>query len=182
MVWFWRLHPILVSLIILVVNFGVLLILRSLERGYLYWPEDNKTVLVGDGVLLPLYAGSTSWLLRNDPIIRSRLFRDYKWHLGVIGLAIIVSVAIEIMVVMDGHWGLFREPTVSKTYHRFVFIALFYLLVSALPLIYRRRQQVWIAGLASLSLTIFISIAWWEMHPMAQESAQVTVQKFGGEF
>jgi hypothetical protein len=179
---FWKLHPVLVGLFIMVVDFGALILLRGLERGDFDWPSDNKTVLIGDGLLLPLYAALTSHLMRQDPKIKGRLYKDRRWHLGVFLTGLALALIVEVMTVLDGHWGLFREPTVSKTYHRFIFVALFYLLVSAWPLIVWRRQQVLAAGVAVVSLGAFVTIAWWEIQPMAHESAQVTVQRLGDEF
>ena len=164
-VWHW--HPLAVAAFVLVIDFGVLLALRIFERGAFYLPWGNKTFLIGDTVFLPLYAAFTAMVVRHGAPPQNIYHRRW-WHVAVLGTGIGLALLMDLMTVAEGHVSIFARFQLSKTYHACVFAILFYLLVSVLPL--HRPGRSWVAAAALLALAGYLSIALFEIQPMARES------------
>lgn len=171
-VWHW--HPLAVAAFVLVIDFGVLLALRIFERGAFYLPWGNKTFLIGDSVFLPLYAAFTAMVVRRGAAPQNLYHRRW-WHFAVLGAGIALALLMDLMTVTEGHVSIFARFQLSKTYHTLVFAILFYLLVSVLPL--HRPRRSWMAAAACVALAAYLSIAMFEIQPMARESV-VTAMAF----
>ena len=146
--------------------------LRSYSRGEVFIEADNLTLLWGDALFLPAYAGVSSLIIRRHRGPKG-IYGKRWWHLLVLILGFGLSAWIEITTVRAGCWGM-TEGTyqVSKIYHRFIFGVIFYLLVSVLPLVTSWKRPLGIPNLASLFLLCYLAVAWWEMRPLAQDSVQ----------
>jgi hypothetical protein len=164
----WRWHPLAAAGFVFVIDFGILLALRIFERGAFYLPWGNKTFLIGDSVFLPLYAGFTAVIVRRG-VPAGNLYHRRSWHIAVLLLGVGIAILMDLMTVAQGHWSIFTHYQLSKTYHTCVFGVLFYLLVSVLPLVVRRERS-WFNAAACLALACYLSIALFEIQPMAQQS------------
>lgn len=164
----WRWHPFAAAGFVFVVDFCILLALRIFERGSFYLPWGNKTFLIGDSVFLPLYAGFTAVIVRRG-VPPGNLYHRRSWHLAVLAVGLGTAILMDLMTVAQGHISVFARFQLSKMYHTCVFGILFYLLVSALPLVVRRERS-WFNAFAVLALTCYLSIALIEIEPMARQS------------
>ncbi len=169
-VWHW--HPLAAAGFVLVVDFGMLLALRIFERGAFFLPWGNKTFLIGDSIFLPLYAGFTAVVVHRGAPPQNIYHRKW-WHLVVLCAGVGLALLMDLMTVAEGHISIFARFQLSKMYHTFVFAVLFYLLVSVLPL--HRPGRSWMAAAALLALACYLSIALFEIQPMARESFATAV-------
>ena len=169
-VWHW--HPLAAAAFVLVIDFGILLGLRIFERGAFYLPWGNKTFLIGDSVFLPLYACFTAMVVHRGAPPQNLYHRKW-WHLAVLSAGVGSALLMDVMTVAQGHISIFARFQLSKTYHTCVFAVLFYLLISVLPL--HRPGRSWVAAAALLALACYLSIALFEIQPMARESFATAV-------
>lgn len=166
----WRWHPAIVAASILLLDFGILLIIRIVEHGAFFVPWDNRTFVIGDSIFLPLYAGFVAMVLRSSRSSYRGFYTKLWWHVLVVVTAMVFAVALDLVAVGAGHTSVFESWRPSKTYHLVVSAVMFYLLVSVLPAALHARRPLWAAALAMLSLGVYLAIATTQIQPMARES------------
>lgn len=167
--YFWS-HPGRAMALIFILDFCALVIIRDLEDGRLFIPFDNKTFTYGDGVFLPIYAGMMSLALRDKFLDKNGIYLKWWWHLGLVGLGICLTLGIEVTTVQQGHLWMFDQHPASKIYHRIIFVPMFYLIASVLPLVKSFPKPVWSLGIAMVSLSMYLMVAYLEMHPLAEQT------------
>jgi hypothetical protein len=156
----WEWHPLLVGIFVFVIDFGAIAAIRVLQsRSNLM--HSSETYLYGDSLALPVFAVGMAVVVQHGDAGLPSFFRSRRWHLLVLATGCLLALAVDGGALIQGTHSVFVNPTPSKVYHTFVFVPMFYLVASALPVLFQQRRPLLAvsASLGGLSLYLLLAIA-----------------------
>ncbi len=133
----WSLPPLLVALLFFCFDFVAMILVRVVfeRKFYLrhWW-----TYKYGDSLFLPLY-GFNAAIILHDAIIRI----SSLWSFILIILGITCMIGTEYLHVEEKFYKPKMEFLPSQIYHDVIFVVMFYIVGSSIPMIISLHPQTW---------------------------------------
>jgi hypothetical protein len=133
----WNLPPFSVALLFFCVDFVAMLLIRVVfeKKFYLrrWW-----TFRYGDSIFLPMYGFFAAAILQAKVIQIS-----FWWSIAILFLGVITMLETEFLHVEDKFYKLNQEFLPSQIYHGFIFVVMFYIIGSSLPVVISLHPFTW---------------------------------------
>jgi len=133
----WNLPPLTVALIFFCVDYLAMIFIRIVfeRKFYLrrWW-----TFKLGDSIFLPLYGYFAAGILHGTNVQLS-----FWWTIAILFLGVITMLETEFLHVEEHFYKLKQELLPSQIYHGIIFVVMFYLIGSSLPVIIAIHPLTW---------------------------------------
>lgn len=143
----WNLPPLTVALLFFCVDYLAMILIRVIfeRKFYLrrWW-----TFKLGDSIFLPLYGYFAANILHGAVVQMS-----FWWTVAIVFLGVITMLETEFLHVEEHFYKLNQELLPSQIYHGIIFVVMFYIVGSSLPVILAIHPPTWSFAGAIFAIT-----------------------------
>jgi len=133
----WNLPPFSVAILFFCIDFLAMLFVRVVFEKKLYFRR-WWTFRYGDSIFLPMYGFFAANILHGIA-----LQITFWWSIAIIFLGVITMFETEFLHVEDKFYKFKQEFLPSQFYHDVIFVVMFYIVGSSLPVIISLHPQNW---------------------------------------
>lgn len=133
----WNLQPLFVAIFFFCIDFLAVIFIRVVFEKKFYLSE-WWTYLYGDSIFLPLYGFFAANILHTVVLQTS-----FWWNIAIVFLGLITMLETEFLHLEDKFYNLKQEFLPSQVYHSIIFVVIFYIIGSSLPVMLTIHPPTW---------------------------------------